>query len=204
MIDLYTWSTPNGRKVSIMLEACHLHYSVHPIDITAGEQHSEEFLRISPNNKIPAIVDEEGPDGAPISLFESGAILLYLAEKTGLFLPDSPRKRYQTLEWLMWQKGGFGPFLGQAHHFNRFAPEKVPYAEERYKQEARRLWSVLDNQLSGREFVVDELSIADFAIYPWACRHEWQEIDTEDYPQVADWMRRMAGLSFVERGMQVP
>ncbi|WP_432698544.1 glutathione S-transferase N-terminal domain-containing protein [Marinobacterium sp. YM272] len=204
MIDLYTWSTPNGRKVSIMLEACHLHYNVHPVDIKAGDQHAEEFLRISPNNKIPAIVDEEGPDGEPISIFESGAILLYLAEKTGLFLPDTPRKRYQALEWLMWQKGGFGPFLGQAHHFNRFVPEPVPYAEERYKKEARRLWSVLDKQLDGREFVVDELSIADFAIYPWACRHEWQAIDTADYPSVAAWMARMARLSFVQRGMQVP
>ncbi|SEG23275.1 GST-like protein [Marinobacterium lutimaris] len=187
-----------------MLEACRLHYNVHPIDIQAGAQYSEEFLRISPNNKIPAIVDEDGPGGEPISLFESGAILIYLAEKTGQFLSDSPLQRYKTLEWLMWQMGGFGPFLGQAHHFNRFAPEQIPYAMERYTKEAQRLWGVLDKQLSGREFVVDELSIADFAIYPWACRYEWQHVDTSDFPNVKAWMDKMAGLPFVERGMQVP
>lgn len=204
MIDLYTWGTPNGRKISIMLEACHLHYSVHPIDIQAGAQYGEEFLRISPNNKIPAIVDEDGPNGEPISLFESGAILLYLAEKTGQFLPDTPTQRYKTLEWLMWQMGGFGPFLGQAHHFNRFAPEQIPYAMERYTKEAKRLWGVLDKQLKGREFVVDELSIADFSIYPWACRYEWQRVDPNDFVNVKAWMEKMAGLPFVARGMQVP
>lgn len=204
MIDLYTWGTPNGRKISIMLEACRLPYSVHPINILEGEQFAEAFLQISPNNRIPAIVDPDGPDGEPISLFESGAILLYLAEKTGEFLPESGTARYQVMQWLMWQMGGFGPFLGQAHHFNRFAPQKVPYAIERYNGEARRLWGVLEQQLQQREFVVDDLSIADFAIYPWACRHEWQQIELDDYPAVRDWMARMAELPFVARGMQVP
>jgi len=204
MIDLYTWSTPNGRKVSIMLEACRLHYSVHPVDILNREQFEPEFLTISPNNKIPAIVDEEGPNGEPISLFESGAILIYLAEKCGQFMPDVPSARYEVLQWLMWQMGSFGPYLGQAHHFNRFAPEKIPYAIERYNKDAQRLWGVLDKRLEEREFVVDELSIADFAIYPWACRHEWQMIDPADFPAAAEWMQRMAQLPFVERGMQVP
>ncbi|MBV1788576.1 glutathione S-transferase N-terminal domain-containing protein [Marinobacterium sp. D7] len=204
MIDLYTWSTPNGRKVSIMLEACRLHYSVHPVDIKNREQFEPEFLTISPNNKIPAIVDEEGPEGKPVSLFESGAILIYLAEKCGQFMPDKPCARYEVLQWLMWQMGSFGPYLGQAHHFNRFAPEKIPYAIERYNQDAQRLWGVLDKRLAGREFVVDELSIADFAIYPWACRHEWQMVELSDFPAVAGWMARMARLPFVERGMQVP
>jgi len=204
MIDLYTWATPNGRKVSIMLEACRLHYRVQPVNILDNDQFKESFLAISPNNKIPAITDPDGPDGEPITLFESGAILIYLAEKCGEFLPTEARARYQVLQWLMWQMGGFGPFLGQAHHFNRFAKEKVPYAIERYSNEARRLWRVLDTRLNGRRFVVDELSIADFAIYPWACRYPWQQIELDDYPAVSDWMARMAELPFVERGMQVP
>ncbi|GGC01018.1 thiol:disulfide oxidoreductase [Marinobacterium zhoushanense] len=204
MIDLYTWSTPNGRKISIMLEACRLHYNVHPVDIKNREQFEPEFLTISPNNKIPAIIDEEGPEGKPISLFESGAILIYLAEKCGQFMPDEPTARYEVLQWLMWQMGSFGPYLGQAHHFNRFAPEKIPYAIERYNKDAQRLWGVLDKRLEERDFVVDELSIADFAIYPWACRHEWQMVELSDFPAAARWMDRMAGLPFVERGMQVP
>ncbi len=204
MIDLYTWGTPNGKKVSIMLEACRLPYRVHPINILENEQFSSDFVAISPNSKIPAIVDDEGPGDEPIRLFESGAILLYLAEKTGEFLPPASQARYQVMQWLMWQMGGFGPFLGQAHHFNRFAPQQVPYAIERYNQEARRLWGVLDTQLRERQFVCDELSIADFAIYPWACRHEWQKIALDDFPAVSAWMERMARLPFVERGMQVP
>ncbi|KAA0875891.1 glutathione binding-like protein [Nitrincola tapanii] len=204
MIDLYTWGTPNGHKVSIMLEACRLHYSVHPINILNNEQFNHHFLQISPNNKIPAIIDHDGPDGEPITLFESGAILIYLADKTGEFLASKGAKRYETLQWLMWQMGGFGPFLGQAHHFNRFAPEPVPYAIQRYNQEAQRLWSVLDKQLSGRRFIVDDLSIADFAIYPWAARYAWQEIQLEAFPQVAQWMERMQNLHFVQRGLQVP
>ncbi|MFN3880701.1 MAG: glutathione S-transferase N-terminal domain-containing protein [Nitrincola lacisaponensis] len=204
MIDLYTWGTPNGRKVSIMLEACRLHYSVHPIDILNNAQFDADFLKISPNNKIPAIVDPDGPGGAPIQLFESGAILIYLADKTGEFLPTEGAERYEVLQWLMWQMGGFGPFLGQAHHFNRFAAEKVPYAIERYTQEAKRLWGVLDAQLNGRRFVCNELSIADFAIYPWATRYEWQGVDKADFPSVSAWMEQMAELPFVDRGMQVP
>ncbi|MBY4676944.1 glutathione S-transferase C-terminal domain-containing protein [Marinobacterium arenosum] len=205
MIDLYTWGTPNGYKVSIMLEACQLPYQVHPINILEEEQFAPEFLTISPNNKIPAIVDPDGPAGEPVALFESGAILLYLAEKTGLFLPEEPRERLDCIQWLMWQMGGFGPFLGQAHHFNRFAPEPVPYAIERYNKEARRLWQVLDRQLAGKRFVVgDDLTIADFAIYPWAMRYPWQSIDPADFPAVADWMELMGGLEFVKYGMQVP
>jgi GST-like protein len=204
MIDLYTWGTPNGQKVSIMLEACRLHYSVHPIDILNDEQFGDDFLRISPNNKIPAIVDPEGPSGEPISLFESGAILIYLADKTGEFLPPEGAERYDVLQWLMWQMGGFGPFLGQAHHFNRFAPEQVPYAIKRYSDEAKRLWGVLNTQLTKRQFVCDELTIADFAIYPWAARFEWQGIEKTDFPAVNTWMEQMAELAFVERGMQVP
>ncbi len=205
MIDLYTWGTPNGKKISIMLEALRLPYNVHPVNILEGDQFSEEFLKISPNGKIPAIVDAEGPRGEPISVFESGAILLYLAEKYGEFIPDDPRQRLECIEWVMWQMGGFGPFLGQAHHFNRFAPEKVPYAIDRYSTEAKRLWGVLDKKLEGREFVLgDDLSIADFAIYPWAMRYEWQQIDPADFPNVDGWMQRMGHIEFVQHGMQVP
>lgn len=204
MIDLYTWGTPNGHKISIMLEACRLHYSVHPIDILANAQFDPKFLAISPNNKIPAIVDPDGPNGEPISLFESGTILIYLADKTGEFLPAEGADRYEVLQWLMWQMGGFGPFLGQAHHFNKFAPEKVPYAIKRYTDEANRLWKVLDTQLTGKRFVCDDLTIADFAIYPWAARYEWQGVDKKAYPAVHAWMDEMADLAFVNRGMQVP
>ncbi|MBE9396686.1 glutathione S-transferase N-terminal domain-containing protein [Pontibacterium sp. N1Y112] len=205
MIDLYTWGTPNGRKVSIMLEALRLQYNVHPIDILAEEQFGEEFLQISPNNKIPAIVDHEGPDGEPISVFESGAILLYLAEKYGEFLPDDLRSRTECMEWLMWQMGNFGPFLGQAHHFNKFAPEHVPYAIKRYNTEAQRLWGVLEQRLADRQFILGEdLSIADFAIYPWAMRYEWQHIDLKAFPNVTGWMQRMGHIEFVQFGMQVP
>ncbi len=204
MIELYTWKTPNGYKVSIMLEACLLHYRVHPVNLQANEQFDAAFLKLSPNNKIPVIVDDEGPGGKPITLFESGAILIYLSEKTGLFMPSEPAQRYQVLQWLMWQKGGMGPFLGQAHHFNRFAPEPVPYAIHRYNLEAKRLWGVLDRQLQQRQFVVDELSIADFAIYPWCSRYEWQQIDPSEFPAVARWMAQMENLPFVQRGMQVP
>lgn len=205
MIDLYTWGTPNGRKVSIMLEATGLPYIVHPIDILAGDQFQPDFLAISPNNRIPAIVDDEGPEGQIVQLFESGAILLYLAEKTGDFIPTDPVKRLQCLQWLMWQMGGFGPMLGQAHHFNRFADETVPYAIKRYSEESRRLWKVLDKQLAGNQFIIDqELSIADFAIYPWATRYEWQGVNPADYPHAKEWMERMANIEFVQRGMQIP
>lgn len=204
MIDLYTWSTPNGRKISILLEALGLEYRVHSVNILNDEQFTPAFLAISPNNKIPAIIDSDGPDGAPISLFETGAILLYLAEKTGRFLPNDAMKKYQVYEWLMWQMGGFGPFLGQAHHFNRFAPEPIPYALQRYNNEAQRLWRVLDTRLTNRNYVVDELSIADFAIYPWAARYEWQNIALNDFPNVAAWMKRMESLEAVQKGMLIP
>jgi len=204
MIDLYTWKTPNGRKISIMLEACGLEYKVHPIDISAGDQFKPEFLAISPNNKIPAIVDSEGPDGAPISVFESGAVLLYLANKAQQYLPTDPRKQMEVMEWLMFQMGSFGPYLGQAHHFNMFVKEPVPYAEERYNKEAQRLWGVLNSRLQQRDYVADELSIADFAIYPWAARFEFQRINPADYPAVERWMKRLEAFDFVQRGMLIP
>ena len=203
-IDLYTWGTPNGRKASIMLEACQLSYRAIPINIGTGEQHAASFLQHSPNNRIPAIHDPDGPDGQPISVFESGAILIYLAEKCGRYLPEEPRAKSQVLQWLMWQMGGFGPMLGQAHHFRRFAKEKLDYPIERYSNEAQRLYRVLNTQLEGREFVCDTLSIADFAIYPWACRHEWQGINTEDFPAVHNWMVTMASIDAVDKGMKVP
>ncbi len=204
MIDLYTWGTPNGRKVSIMLEACELPYSVHPINILEGDQFQPDFLAISPNNRIPAIVDHDGPGGESLSLFESGAILVYLAEKSGRYLPQDPRQRYQVMQWLMWQMGGFGPMLGQAHHFRRFAPERIAYGITRYTNESRRLWGVLDGQLAKGDFICGELSIADIACYPWAMRHEWQGIGLDEFPQVAKWMQRLGEMDFVSRGMSVP
>jgi len=204
MIDLYTWGTPNGRKVSIMLEAVTEDYQVYPVNIMAEEQFSNDFLTISPNNKIPAIIDHNPVSGEPLSLFESGAILVYLAEKHDLFLPTHVKGRMEVMQWLMWQMGGFGPFLGQAHHFNRFAKEDVPYAKQRYNIEAQRLWRVLDKQLADHEFVAGDLSIADFAIYPWAMRHEWQLIDFNDYPNVLRWANQLDTVEAVKKGMRVP
>jgi GST-like protein len=204
-IELYTWSTPNGRKASIALEEMRLDYSVHPINIGKNEQFAPEFLKISPNNRIPAIVDPEGPDGAPISLFESGAILIYLAEKTGMFMPTDARPRYTALQWLMWQMGGFGPMLGQAHHFRRFAKEEVPYAVERYTNETRRLYGVLDKRLNEAEYLAGaDYSIADIATYPWAARHEWHGIALEDFPAVKRWYDTIGARPAVEKGMAVP
>ena len=201
MIDLYTWSTPNGRKVSIMLEECGLPYTVHPIDITKGEQLRPEFLEISPNNKIPAIVDRDSGQ----SVFESGAILIWLAERTGLFLPSAPAARIATLEWLMFQMGGVGPMLGQAHHFLRFNPGKAPYAEERYGAEARRLYGVLDRRLAEMPYLAgQDLTIADFATWPWLSRWEWQGIDMAEFPQVRRWYRELAARPGVQRGYDVP
>ena len=204
MIDLYTWGTPNGRKVSIMLEAVKENYQVHSVDITADEQFAPDFLAISPNNKIPAIVDQNPLTGSPIALFESGAILIYLAEKHDMFLPADITKRMGVLQWLMWQMGGFGPFLGQAHHFNRFATQSVPYAKQRYNNEAKRLWGVLNTQLAEHEFVAGEISIADFAIYPWAMRHEWQLIDLTEFPHVLRWTKKLQTIPAVNKGMLVP
>jgi len=204
-IELYTWSTPNGRKASIALEELGLDYSVHTINITKDEQFAPDFLKISPNNRIPAIVDPEGPDGKPISLFESGAILIYLAEKTGKLLPADPRARYAALQWLMWQMGGFGPMLGQAHHFRRFAKEEVPYAVERYTNETRRLYGVLDKRLQEADYLAGaDYSIADIATFPWAARHEWHGIALEDFPAVKRWYDAIEARPAVQKGMVVP
>jgi GST-like protein len=204
MIELYTWSTPNGRKVSIALEELGLAYNTHPINITKDEQFEPAFLKISPNNKIPAIVDPDGPGGAPIEMFETGAILIYLAEKTGKLQPNDARARYVMLQWLMWQMGNYGPMLGQAHHFRRFAPEKIPYAVDRYSNEARRLYGVLDQRLGEAAYLAGDYSIADIATFPWAARHEWQGIELEDYPNVLRWYNAIAARPAVKRGMAVP
>jgi GST-like protein len=201
MIDLYTWSTPNGRKVSIMLEECGLPYEVHPIDITKDEQFQPEFLKISPNNKIPAIVDRDNG----WSVFESGAILIYLAEKTGRLLSTDPKQRVQTLEWLMFQMGGIGPMLGQAHHFLRFNRGKAPYAEKRYGDEAKRLYGVMDRQLGRTRFLATaECTIADIATWPWVSRYEWQGISLPEYPNVRRWYDEMRARPGVQRGYDVP
>ena len=186
MIDLYTWSTPNGRKVSIMLEECGLEYAAHPIDITKNEQFQPHFLKISPNNRIPAIVDRDNG----LSLFESGAILMYLAEKTGKFWPKSGEAHWRTIEWLMWQMGGVGPMLGQVHHFVKYNKGKAPYAEERYLTEAKRLYGVLDRRLAEVPYLAGEYSIADMATWPWISRFEWQTINLNDYPNVRAGTRR--------------
>lgn len=204
MIDLYTWGTPNGRKISIMLEEAGLPYRVHPIDITQDEQFAPDLITISPNSKIPAIIDSEGPDGNPISLFESGAILIYLAEKTGRFLPVQPRARYEVMQWLMFQMGGIGPMCGQLHHFRRFAPEPIPYAIERYTKEVKRLYSTLDKRLSEHAYLADEYSIADMATYPWISRYEWQGMDLADYPAMQRWFGEISARPAVMRGMNVP
>jgi GSH-dependent disulfide-bond oxidoreductase len=200
VIDLYTWSTPNGRKISIVLEELGLPYNVHPIDINNKEQFTPSFLAISPNNRIPAIVDRENN----FALMESGAILLYLAEKTGKLLPKELHARYRTIEWLMWQMGGVGPMLGQVHHFVRYNKGKAPYAEERFLKEAQRLYSVLDKRLDGDEFVAGEYSVADIAIWPWISRFEWQTIDLSQYPNVKRWYLAIAQRPAVQRGYHVP
>jgi GST-like protein len=204
MIDLYTWSTPNGRKVSIMLEEVGLPYQVRPIDITKGEQFSPDFVAVNPNSKIPAIVDPYGPGGGPITVFESGAILIYLAEKTGRFLPAEPRGRIETLQWLMFQMGGIGPMFGQTHHFRRFAPEPIPYAIERYTKETRRLYGVLDARLAQAEYLAGAYSIADMATWPWTVRHDWQGIDLAEFPHVSRWSESIAARPAVQKGMAVP
>lgn len=188
MIDLYYWTTPNGHKITLFLEETGLSYKIFPINIGKGEQFQAEFLKVAPNNRIPAIVDHAPGDGAaPISVFESGAILLYLAEKTGRFIPDTLRGRVDTLQWLFWQMGGLGPMAGQNHHFNNYAVEKIPYAIDRYVRETARLYKVLDRQLDGRDFIAGEYSIADMACYPWVVPHERQGQDLNDFPNLQRW-----------------
>ncbi|MDC0033755.1 glutathione binding-like protein [Alphaproteobacteria bacterium] len=202
MIDLYTSSTPNGQKIHIMLEECGLNYKEHFIDLDKGEQFNAAFLQVSPNNKIPAIVDHDGPDSKQVSVFESGCILLYLAEKTGKFLPAEPILRLEVLEWLFWQMGGFGPMLGQAHHFRAYAPKKIGYAYDRYTNEAQRLYQVLDRRLDRREFVAgDGYSIADMAIFPWCRLHGRQGQDLNDFPNVRRWFEVMAARPAVAKDM---
>jgi GSH-dependent disulfide-bond oxidoreductase len=199
MIELYTWSTPNGLKVSIMLEEVGLPYRVHPIDLGKDEQFQASFLKISPNNKIPAIVDTDNG----LHLMESGAILLYLAEKSGQLWPQEFPAKWRVVEWLMWQMGGPGPFLGQVHHFLKFNPGKAPYAEERYTKEARRLWRVLDRRIGEVAYVAGEYSIADIAIWPWIARFGWQPVDFADHPNVKRWYLAIAERPAVERGYDV-
>ena len=200
MIELYTWSTPNGRKVSIALEEMELPYSVHPVDISKDEQFKPAFLKISPNNRIPAIVDTDNGQ----ALFESGAILMYLAEKTGKLWPTEAKARWATMQWLMWQMGGVGPMLGQVHHFVKYNKGKAPYAEERYLKEAHRLYGVLDRQLAQTEFVAGAYSIADISIWPWISRFEWQTVDLKQYPNVLRWYKAIASRPAVQRGYDVP
>ena len=204
MIELHSWPTPNGQKVHIMLEECGLPYAAHAVDIGAGEQFADAFLAISPNNKIPAIVDPDGPDGEPISLFESGAILVYLAGKTGRFLPRSVRGRYEALQWLMFQMGGLGPMLGQANHFRNVAPEKLPYAIDRFTTEANRLYRVLDKRLATNDYVAgSEYSIADIAIWPWLRAPGNHGVDLDAYPNVRAWFEAIGNRPGVQRGVQV-
>jgi GST-like protein len=203
-IDLYYWPTPNGWKITIFLEEVDLPYNVVPVDIAAGDQYEPEFLKISPNNKMPAIIDPEGPDGAPITLFESGAILIYLADKTQRFFPQTPRERYVVLQWLMFQMGHVGPMLGQAHHFRQYAPEKIPYAVERYTNEAARLYRVIDRRLAETTFIAgDEYTIADMAIFPWLRSHENQGQTLDDYPSLKRWYEGMEARPAIRRALDV-
>ncbi|MBU6369137.1 MAG: glutathione S-transferase family protein [Burkholderiales bacterium] len=208
MIDVYSWPTPNGHKVHIMLEECGYKlgrdWLAHPVHIGQGEQFTPEFLTISPNNKIPALVDPVGPDGKPISVFESGAILLYLAAKTGQYLPKSDRAKFEVLQWLMFQMGGVGPMLGQNHHFRIYAPEKIPYAIDRYTNEAKRLYGVMDKQLAlGKYIAGNSYSIADMAIYPWLRNWKNQGIDWKDFPRLKEWFDLIGDRPAVKRGCEV-
>lgn len=204
MIDVYSWATPNGHKVHIMLEECGIPYRAHPVNIGAGEQFRADFLAISPNNKIPAIRDPEGPGGRPITLFESGAILLYLAAKTGRFLPADDRQRYEVLQWLMFQMGGVGPMLGQNHHFRLYAPEKIPYAIDRYTNEAKRLYGVIDRRLAASPWIGgDEYSIADMAVWPWLRNWEKQGITLSEHPHLEKWFAAVSDRPAVQRGITV-
>ncbi|HMB10858.1 glutathione S-transferase N-terminal domain-containing protein [Saliniramus sp.] len=200
MIDLYTWTTPNGRKVSILLEELRMPYSAHAINIGNDDQFAPEFLKISPNNKIPAIVDQDNG----MALMESGAIMIYLADKAGKFLPREGEARYRVIEWLMWQMGGAGPMLGQVHHFLKFNPGKAPYAEERFAKEAARLYGVLDKRLADNAYLAGDYSIADMATWPWISRYEWQQIDLAQFPNVKRWYTEIANRPAVQKGYHVP
>ena len=202
MLDVYSWKTSNGRKVTVMVEELDVPYVLHKIDIGTGDQFSDAFTAINPNQKIPAIVDSEGPGGGPYTVIESGAILMYLAEKHGRFLPAGMAERYEVIQWLMFQMGGVGPMFGQAHHFRRAAKEEVPYGIERYTRETRRLWGVLDRRLEGREHLAGDYSIADIAVFPWTARHEWQGIELDEFPNVARWYRAIERRPAVARGME--
>jgi GSH-dependent disulfide-bond oxidoreductase len=204
MIQVYSWPTPNGHKVHIMLEECRLAYRVHPVDIGAGEQFAPDFLAISPNNKIPALTDPDGPDGQPISLFESGAILLYLAGKTGKLLPADVHGKYEALQWLMFQMGGVGPMLGQAHHFRIYAPEKIDYAIDRYTNEAKRLYGVINKRLAHSTYIGGhDYSIADIAVFPWLRSWKNQGVEMSDYPHLKGWFDEIAKRPAVQRGVEV-
>jgi GST-like protein len=203
MIDLYTWPTPNGHKLHIMLEECGLEYNVIPIDIGAGDQFDPDFLKISPNNKMPAMVDHDGPGGAPYPMFESGAMLMYLAEKTGKFMPTEIKARYRVIQWLMFQMGHIGPMLGQAHHFRAYAPEQIPYAVDRYTNEATRLYRVCEIRLAQSEHLADDYSIADMAVFPWLRSYERQGQDLADYPNLKRWFDAINVRPAVERALQV-
>ena len=203
MIQLYTWATPNGKKVSVMLEEVELPYEVHPINIAKGDQLKPEYLAINPNNKIPAIIDTDGPGGKPLKLFESGAILMYLAEKTGKFLPQEMAKRYEVIQWLMFQMGGVGPMFGQANYFYRLE-EKVPFAIERYYKEAIRLYKVLEQTLGQIDYLAGEYSIADIATYPWVARHDGHNVKLEEFHNVKRWFETISQRPAVKRGMAVP
>ena len=204
MIDLYTWGTPNGKKVSIMLEECALPYTLHKINIGKDDQFAPDYLKINPNGKIPSIVDSEGPGAKPIAMMESGAILIYLAEKTGRFLPSDAAGRYQTLAWLMFQMGGVGPMFGQTHHFLRAAKEQVPYAIARYTNEKDRLYGVLNTRLGEAEYLAGDYSIADIATFPWVSRFEWHNTKLADYPNVDRWFKAIGARPAVQKGMSVP
>ena len=204
MIDLYTWKTSNGRKATIMLEECGLEYNIHPINIGKDEQFDPTFIAINPNSKIPAIIDQDGPGGEPFTVIESGAILMYLAEKTGKFMPTEMAARYEVIQWLMFQMGGIGPIFGQVHHFLRAAKEKVPYGIERYGTECRRLYGVLNTRLEGREYLAGDVSIADFATLPWVSRFDWQQVDLSDYPNVKRWYDTLMARPALARGMELP
>ena len=207
MYDIYNWPTSNGRKINIAVEELEVEYKIHPIAIGKGEQFSAKFTDLNPNQKIPAVIDQDGPDGKPYTMFESGAILMYLAEKHGKLMPTDKTRRYEVIQWLMFQMGGVGPNLGQTHHFRRAAPEKVPYAIERFTNETRRLWGVMDKRLEDRDWLAaDEFSIADIAVFPWAMRHEWQGISLDEFPNMKRWYETIEARPGVKRGLaaQVP